>query len=443
MYTKIQKYLLLNHPLLWNTKVVPMGLTVIGLNLLFFILGYFWGVIDFNNFDYYYHVNDSNVIFGLITGLTSVLILIVWLIYYLKNNAFKSFYPKKSFSLYIEWGIIFILLSGDVFYFFSYTQGTQCRARTYASEKEVEKIQNTLTMANVLLPRPESYYTGIEEIAPTSLLEPNISPEPKNVQKVITWLKNDNQDSIRALMSQYIVLIKKHNLQTNLTADSWMKLVYNPPGFPISPSNYIYKSKGSIGQHPVPFVEHRKLSGGYKYIFKAYNFCEQSEGIALVSLYISLSLSILLFSFRVTSGKSWLAGIVCAGLLGFINGILAVILEIMNTEGDTILTFTIVYWSLLFFGSGIYLLNKIWQKDSKGKSRVIFNLFLWVSPYMLLIWIVRYLEHEDKTLHVHTPIYKFFDDNPMALFWINLIFVILILFFFMKILKKWRALPEE
>lgn len=49
MFKDIQKKLLLNYPLLWNTKFVPMVAIGLLLHLIFFGLGYLDGTIDFSD----------------------------------------------------------------------------------------------------------------------------------------------------------------------------------------------------------------------------------------------------------------------------------------------------------------------------------------------------------------------------------------------------------
>ncbi len=455
MFKKIQKYLLLHYPLLWNTKIVPMGVAVIGINLLFYVLGFLSGEIDFGSFSYRRYANvDSHFTYILITGFTSVLVLIIWLISYLKNNAFKYFYPKKHFSLYEEWCIIFILIFGNVLYLCSYIQGTICRVKSYTSEEEIQKISGILTMAEVLIPESDyNYYLRTEndgegqpdarDSISISLLNFNTQylsrQDEKNVERVTNWLKNGKQDSIRTLMTEYMDLQKKHGLKTNLTVSSWMERIYRPPLFPVSSSVYIHKSESFNGE---PYTEYNNLSFGYGYISDAYHK-NPLKHVILVSLYVSLFVSILLFSFRITSRKSWLTALVSAGLLCFINGIISIILGTSGVNDDNLFTFALVYWSSLFAGSAIYIYEKIFRKSGKGKSAVILNIFLWILPFICLLHYIEYMNGNYYDEKNYTPVSKFFKDNPILFFWINLIFVIVLLFFLTKMLKKWRALPEE
>ena len=99
MLKKIQNYLLRNYPIVWNTKFIPMGITIIIFNIFFFFFGLFVG----EDFTDYYNTSTSAKLFKTISYLASILILIIWLIFYLKNNGLKSFYPKNTKKLYLEW----------------------------------------------------------------------------------------------------------------------------------------------------------------------------------------------------------------------------------------------------------------------------------------------------------------------------------------------------
>src|SRR5688572_11959070 len=105
MFKKTQKYLLLNHPLLWNTKVVPLTCFSLLVHVIFLIVGYINGALNFNETDQNYSSGSKDIIlfFGVLISFLSV---VIWLVYYFKNNAFKAFYPKSNFALFREWLLI-------------------------------------------------------------------------------------------------------------------------------------------------------------------------------------------------------------------------------------------------------------------------------------------------------------------------------------------------
>lgn len=108
MFKKTQKYLLLNYPLLWNTKAVPLTCFLIVMHVIFLVIGYIDGALNFNETEQNYNSsNEGAIIF--FSVLISFLTFVIWLVYYFKNNAFKAFYPKGDFSLFKEWCLILLI----------------------------------------------------------------------------------------------------------------------------------------------------------------------------------------------------------------------------------------------------------------------------------------------------------------------------------------------
>lgn len=106
MLDKIQTKLLLKYPLLWNTRLIPMLIFGIGINAIYFLIGYLTGTVDFTEI---YHYSDD-VTFFTFSIIISILALILWLVFYFRHNGFKAFYPKGNNSLFYEWTHIFIIV---------------------------------------------------------------------------------------------------------------------------------------------------------------------------------------------------------------------------------------------------------------------------------------------------------------------------------------------
>ncbi|MCO6565094.1 MAG: hypothetical protein J6581_06590 [Apibacter sp.] len=465
MLKKIQKRLLENYPVLWNTKFVPMGITVLIFNIFFLINGFFSGSVNFHDMDYNYNITT---VFYLISALASLLILIIWLLFYFKNNGLKSFYPKKSNALYIEWLLTFILLIGNQLYPYSYSQGIQLKERTYASKKQTYDAKKILNKIQILLPDSYYYYQSTPIKNTIDSLENDPDSTPMNlsllnfntyyfdqnkveIEQVKNWLIKEQKDSIRNLIHKYLNLQKKHNLSSNLTVNSWMKLVYNPPNYFVPQSNYISKTKTYYDDNIKHYVEFQNLDFAYQKIYDAYNNGNFSNKFILVILYIALNLSILLFTYRTTSGKAWLIALVVLGLLTFINGIFSVVFQLffIDNHFSHIICLINIYWSFVFLFMCVYILIKLYKKQAKNKSAIMINLILWMLPNIPILYFISFMLSmnesiygEDQNTYI-SSMYHYFYDHFTVFFWINLIFVIIILFFIAKIIKKWRALPEE
>ena len=145
---KINQYLLERYPTIWNLRLV----WVLGVTTLFHLLFFLIGFCLYRNPAKFSDVNINNEFFnsGLfgVSMITSTLILVVWIVYLIKNNAFKSFYPTRGISLFMQFIAYFGVILYAITFFFSYHLGLICFVKTnYPDElvrKEINLINNTM-----------------------------------------------------------------------------------------------------------------------------------------------------------------------------------------------------------------------------------------------------------------------------------------------------------
>jgi hypothetical protein len=124
MLKKINHYLLVNYPLLWNTKVfIVLGVSILA-HIAFYIIGY----ASFFNIRQIYMEEEMYAFFAkfqvtMYITLVIVLAIIIWLIFYLRNNAFKNFYPITVNYLRKEFLIVWFILFSLSTTYFSYAYG--------------------------------------------------------------------------------------------------------------------------------------------------------------------------------------------------------------------------------------------------------------------------------------------------------------------------------
>ena len=135
MFKNIQKKLLLQYPLLWNTKFVPMVTIGILMHIIFFGLGYIDGTIDFSNRN-----NIDIISFSIMIGILSVIIIVIlWLVAYFKNNALKSFYSKSKNSLFFEWMQVFVICILLISFYIPFSIGKQLHQKIHIESKDMGK----------------------------------------------------------------------------------------------------------------------------------------------------------------------------------------------------------------------------------------------------------------------------------------------------------------
>jgi len=293
MIKKIQKYLLLHLPTLWNIRIVPMILILIAVNAIFFGIGYISTDTVFKNNSYYYYSigNDLGLLY-FVSVLIGILILVGWMVYYSRNNAFKTFYPRKTYQLYMEWFMIFVITTGICLLPYTLTEGYTTRWKSVASYEDTNKAMEILYKAEILIPdnkdayrynsseynKPipipynmhlsadtldlnlydteynyrdgvilkgyigpsllffgkDNYYYNYYRSHKLDYLDTEELLKIKCQEQVRNWVQNGQKDSILAVMKEFGKLQKKHGFKANITPEQWLKRIYNPPFFPVN-----------------------------------------------------------------------------------------------------------------------------------------------------------------------------------------------------------------
>lgn len=510
MFKNIQKYLLINHPLLWNTKVIPATAVLLIINIIFFIIGYNDGQLDFNESENNYNYdNEATVIFFSI--FLSILFIIIWLVYYLKNNSFKSFYPQYNFSLFKEWLVIFFIGFLTSLFTFSYLFGADVRVRGYYSEKEAKERCATLSMGSYFVDgsysnnySDDGTYTAVVEqpvvdavttVDSTggyrndsivfkgkhynyfSLMNKNLNSytffdyktDSLHKLKMKTWLANQENDSIKLLFKKYLAIAKEHNLKANIDENKWFSLIESYPDFNdyklignSGNGEYYYGQQSNVQFDSVNkylkdvtlhnntqtyeyyrhYVPEKELNYNYDKISEAYTSPNFSFITVLIALHIGLGISLVLFSFRVTSGRSWLIAVVSLGILNILFGIFTLILGNDYTYA-VLLMLTTIFCVIYFFVTLV-------RKKGKNISGILINAMLWLIPgfFPIIYYIVLQIlqrnsyAYPEMRLSPHYETIRFMEDNAVIFFYLNFAFVVLMMVLFSFKIKKWRGLAE-
>lgn len=137
---KINKYLLEHYPLVWNTRLVWMLGIGILTHLLFFLLGHttIQNIADLK--DQYqltnYYSNTSIVYYNV---LISIFILLVWILFFLRNNAFKNLYALKKGMLFTQFCYIFLIFFINITQYYSFKQGLIAKVKQLYNWKEIDR----------------------------------------------------------------------------------------------------------------------------------------------------------------------------------------------------------------------------------------------------------------------------------------------------------------
>lgn len=492
MLKDIQKKLLLKYPLIWNTKFVPMLLIGMLFHIIYFGIGYLNGSIDFTGRDYY-DSETTAIMFGV---LIAILIIILWLVYYFKNNSLKSFYKKSKNALFYEWFQIFVICFLLVSFFIPYSIGKQLHERSYFSKTEATQRCETIALADLFI---DGYFAQTEVDSTKSVLNDTIidgeyqyyqlfykdsmifqgkkyaqyslinrrsydfslisrEEDSLKVIEVKNWLINNQQEKVKTLMDDYLKIVNEHKLKTNLKTNKWFKEVYNYPNFTNfsyikpyfeeyeteffygDPENKMIPNNRDHNKYSNYFVQQDILKSNYDTISDAHTNVFLEYEAFLAFLCGALGLSLLVFSFKVTTGKSWLIAVVCVGVLNILFGIFTLFIPSVLTYFYLVL---ITFGILKIYFAAIYM-----QRKGIGFSRVVLNILLWSFPLMIpLIYglIMQYYQSYEYSIEYgyNSPEYNWLQENFLNMLTLNFIFCVIMMFFMSRIIRNWKGIAEE
>lgn len=123
-FHRINQYLLERYPNIWNTRLVWMLLIALGIHILFFTGGYFTFIspASLHRQLYDFDVLNGNGAMLLAIAVT-IILLVLWLVYLLKNNAFKNFYPTSRGKIFLSFFYYLVIIFACSTFHMSYMIG--------------------------------------------------------------------------------------------------------------------------------------------------------------------------------------------------------------------------------------------------------------------------------------------------------------------------------
>ena len=252
---KINKYLLEQYPLIWNTRLVWMlGVNTI-VHLLFFIIGFYSvnGLEDLkieHGLDNYFF-DTSNVYYNV---LISIFILLIWIIYYLRNNAFKNLYSVKKGMLFKQFCIVLLIFFISTTQYFSFKTGLKAKIKSLYSWHKVDADIKTFNKANLFLMQNEDDYEidkkQYPEPFPLKVAINYNNALEENIDTTKIYLKHDGSflqfyklrsDSVIQELNTYTQRYSNHNFKNRIVKDiSAFKVFLNPSLLNYSTVKYDY-----------------------------------------------------------------------------------------------------------------------------------------------------------------------------------------------------------
>lgn len=460
---KFNNWMLTNHPLIWNTRFHIMLPVVIILNIIFFFWGYCEDITLKNVGDWGY---QTTITINAIAVLISFLLILIWLVFYLRHNAFKALLPISKFYLQKEFLVILIVIFGLASPIVLTECGANSKIKRVSKSVNIAKERRIEALAKHFLPFDLNRFSGVNQHvtdtgADTSKLEPGMVAGLSYLNyrsrsyfeesesdsdslldvKAISWLKNHRKDSIINCIDKYLQLCRKYGADYKFNSTNHVNNIFSTTDFIVKEEipTYRYGQSGVVKNY---YIERYYLvSGAISKIENARQGLRSGEYAALMMW--TLCLSCLLFSFRITPLRTWITSIVVALVLT-----ICTIVSYASTNDESILTLSPIVIGL---GGLLISIINIFAKKHKYLAGVAYLLFLFVSTFFVIAvygfaykCTYYYYGNVEVSPVFSDRLHDWLGNNTNNFFIANCIFCLLIVLVVMiPLIKKWRANPEE
>lgn len=507
MFKSLNQYLLVNYPLLWNTRFFNVLLFAIIGHIIFFIIGQIsvHSIRDFYDRDDYAELFESAIV-GLYSTLVIVLFFIIWLIYYLRNNPFKSFYPVTKIYLIKEFFTILFIVLISITLFNSYEYGRHLKKLKITASFDPIKESHIINQANCFLPidtynfesaahcdtiyrdldipdyipndscEEEVYYnnedykhteaTTTEEYTESlpvverakfysylnycsrshSIdLDSNIDSEiyTINAQR---WLKNKQKDSIEMALMAYQELLNQYQIRNQFEPKTLTNWCFE------TPQHEVLGELISLSYYDEIYPTYKNYAE-FSYINSAVNEVYDNRKASFISLfnwelyfYFSLSISIILIMFRITRLKPWL--IASIGM-----GVWIIIFAIMSNfiKDESLLSYIYLFLWLVIFILGMYWIIKK-NRKTWSATFLIWSIYGFLALIPIIFEIIKDNTREVKMcvnrlwkiITPEHPIHSWIINNKDTIQLLNITTcIIFIVLVIIPLAYKWQSNPNE
>lgn len=206
MFKKINQTLITKYPLIWNLKFIWILLTVLVFNLIAFINGFLFitkksQLQESGLYEVFF--NSGIIIYYLLIG---VIISVIWLYFYIKNNRFKSNYPTSRNYLFKEFLAVFFIIFLMFYVPNSFKTGLKFRVSNYMSEEQYLKDIDIINRTQGFTLRSEFGYDNYSRNLPVPAFDSLVSEKEtrelyeKNERE---YLRENPHDSYNPFLEPY------------------------------------------------------------------------------------------------------------------------------------------------------------------------------------------------------------------------------------------------
>lgn len=277
-------------------------------------------------------------------------------------------------------------------------------------------------------------------------------------------LKQNNKNEIKQLLVDFLKFSDTYKIDHNLTAEKWFELVYHPNSFEVknfirtqAKDDYSYTHTVAIEQSKTETFYYDRLTD-YHYendalrnVFENIEDIKDSDPIETIHMFmwIAFIMSCLIFIFRITGLKHLLFSVITVGVLSLVISLTAALLFYLMQSNDDFSMYFISYFTLVI--ASIILLIPIFF--AKRIKKLIVAIYLNISiigfPLYLLLIIGIISMHQNDACLAH-PDYNtdgfvcrtLMDTFDVGWSWILFFSGIIFIYFYTKVIKNWKSLPQ-
>lgn len=458
--------LIVRYPLLWNTRFPIAFGVIIAINLFYILIGFLSKDLIIKNLieDGYSRDNffESGLI--LLTIIINLLFIIIWLLYYLRNNALKANYPVSTGRLISEFVQIALIIILNFTLYSSYRAGIVLGFNTKYDFSNLDKEREIL---NYAAPYTSSNYYDYEL---NSYCGNEYNIEREIIESSYNKLKTDFccNDTI---MSYYYYCdfpyinstnhkwelvrnnqnllekkdraqIEKHINDFNALCDKYDLMSKKVDAEKII--NNIFATKDFRFRET--YIDDIATQNSYTYyygndasyiidnIIKYSEFGSNFFETILILILIGLGFSLVILSFRLTSIKEWLIAVVSLGIISIITGILLALGGFREIGISVILILIyLTFISIAVFGKELGV-NKI----ANGTA---INLSLFTAPYvgLAILNLIR-VDISNDELYDYSYSRPYFDEFEMI--FLSILLGLVLTCIILAVTPKYRASSE-
>jgi hypothetical protein len=157
LYKKINLYLIENYPLVWHSRILELTLISLILNVFAYLFGYsYTSLINLQDNDFESIYSNSGFVF--IHLIFFIITLVIWAMFFFRNNAFKKFYPLNKFYFTKLFFLLFIPFFLLGFIQISFKKGVITKIENLVAYTEFNSDVKTINLGYPYLIQEEYLY---------------------------------------------------------------------------------------------------------------------------------------------------------------------------------------------------------------------------------------------------------------------------------------------